>query len=423
MNQEDNFRVAQWQPPPRPEWVQKVNQEGRCLDLRGVVPLDEDSLISRAKLNTGLSDFGDDDWREPFRVFIKSLDEEADLTLMGRILTRTDLLMYLEARLKIEDTFKRHPEIEDVVLAPQMMIVGSGRSGTSAIQNLLSCDPDNGTPKHWEALFPCPPPEAATYHTDPRIALADQRMTQWNRVAPEMASIHEFGGDMPTELIQLEALSFQASGWLIFCGFTPSYVSHMAGKEGMPGLLYARRVMKLLQWKNPRKRWLIKSPDAMRSLPDIFKVFPDTRLVWTHRDPLKVVASMVSLVGTLFWIRSDRRLSDKAIAQLTNPVNLAGLFEHVMGQIDRGEVPRERLYNVQYADFVGDPIGTTEQLYDDMKIELTAAAKRAMTDYMDKHPREARPKHLYKIGDEKRLSEERRLFERYQRAFGVQSEG
>ena len=65
----------------------------------------------------------------------------------------------------------------------------------------------------------------------------DQRMTQWNRVAPEMASIHEFGGDMPTELIQLEALSFQASGWLIFCGFTPSYVAYMAGNPipGDPG--------------------------------------------------------------------------------------------------------------------------------------------------------------------------------------------
>ncbi len=422
MNQEDNFRVAQWQPPPRPEWVQKVNQEGRCLDLRGVVPLDEDSLISRAKLNTGLSDFGDDDWREPFRVFIKSLDEEADLTLMGRILTRTDLLMYLEARLKIEDTFKRHPEIEDVVLAPQMMIVGSGRSGTSAIQNLLSCDPDNGTPKHWEALFPCPPPEAATYHTDPRIALADQRMTQWNRVAPEMASIHEFGGDMPTELIQLEALSFQASGWLIFCGFTPSYVSHMAGKEGMPGLLYARRVMKLLQWKNPRRRWLLKSPDNMRYLPAVFKVFPDMQLIWMHRDPVKSVSSVVSLVGTILWTRSERKMDSRAIAQLTNPAGLAALFNMVMDQIDRGDVPASQMHSVQYLDLVDAPMETVEKLYRDLKVPLTEAARTAMNRYIHEHPREARPPHRYQVGTADKHAEERKLFERYENRYQVKRE-
>src|SRR5262249_41519680 len=145
-----------------------------------------------AKANTGLSDFGIDDWVEPFRIFIKALDEEADLTLMGRLMTRSDILMHLEARLRIEETYKRHPEIDAQQLAPPILIIGSGRSGTSALQNLLSLDPDNGTPKHWEALFPCPPPEAATYHGDPRIRLADERMRQWNRVTPEVISIHEF---------------------------------------------------------------------------------------------------------------------------------------------------------------------------------------------------------------------------------------
>src|SRR4029453_18721287 len=152
------------------------NEEGACLDLKSVVPLDEDSLLSHARKNTGLSDFGSDDWHEPFRIFIKSLEEEADLTLMGRLMTRSDILMHLEARLRIEDEYKRHPQIEDEEMRSPILIVGSGRSGTSAMLNLLSLDPDNGTVKTWEALFPAPPPEAATYRPDPRIAKAHDRI-------------------------------------------------------------------------------------------------------------------------------------------------------------------------------------------------------------------------------------------------------
>lgn len=192
MSSDSDYRINQWQPPARPEWVQCVNEEGSYLDIKSIVPFDEASLIACAKANTGLSDFGDDEWHEPFKIFIKALDQDSGLNLMGRIMTRSELLMYLEARLRIEDTYKQHPEIDDLELAPSMLIVGSGRSGTSAIQTLLGLDPDNAITKHWEALFPCPPPEAATYRTDPRIAIADRRMTQWNRVTPEIMSVHEF---------------------------------------------------------------------------------------------------------------------------------------------------------------------------------------------------------------------------------------
>jgi hypothetical protein len=422
MAEDINYRVKEWVPPARPDWVQKLNEEGRYLDIKSVVPLDESSLIAHAKANTGLSDFGKDDWHEPFQVFIKSLEEEADLTLVGRILTRTDLLQYLEARLRIEDTYKKHPEIDDQRIASPMMIVGSGRSGTSALQNLMSFDPGNGTPKHWEALFPCPPPERATYHTDPRVAVADRRMTQWNRVTPEMESIHEWGGDMPTELIQIEALSFQAGGWLVFCGFTPSFDAYLSKRSAVPGLQYAKRVLKLLQWKNPRERWLLKSPDSMRYLPAVFEVFPDMRLIWIHRDPLKSVSSMVSLAGTIFWMRSDRKLDDRAIAQLTNPAGMAGLFNMVIDQIESGQVPKSQVYNAQYLDFVDDPLKTVRMLYREMGIELTAAAADAMTRYLNEHPRESRPAHVYKTGDASMQSEERRLFARYQDFFQTKNE-
>jgi Sulfotransferase family len=417
-----NYRVAKWQPPKRPEWVERVNEEGRCLDLKSVVPLDKDSLIGHAKANTGLTDFGSDDWYEPFKVFIEALDEEADLTLMGRLMTRSDILMHLEARLQIEDWYKRHPEIDDVELAQPYLIVGSGRSGTSAIQNLLSYDPDNATPRHWEALFPAPPPEKATYHTDPRIELADKRMDQWNRVTPELESIHEFRGNMPTELIQVETPAFQNNGWLDLYGFVPSYHQYMAPRGLSNSFKYARRILKLLQWKNPRRRWILKSPDALRDMPGLIEAFPELRLIWMHRDPIKSVASAVNMVGTLYWVRSDQPLSDQAIAQLTSAQGLATHFDHILDQIDAGVVPADRFAHVQYLDFVADPIATVAALYSELGIDLTHEARSAMEGYLKSHPREARPKHRYETGDQDILTSERRLFERYETRFGVARE-
>jgi Sulfotransferase family len=422
VNDEITYRTQRWRPPVRPDWVRRLNEEGACLDLRSVVPLDEESLISRAKVNTGLDDFGVDDWLEPFRVFIKALEEEAELTLMGRLMTRSDLLMNLEARLRIEDLYKRHPEIDEEEVKAPIWIIGSGRCGSSAMQIYLSLDPDSGTPKHWEALFPCPPPESATYHSDPRIEVAHQRMDQWNRVTPEIVSMHEFGGDIPTELIQLEALSFQSVGWLDLYGLVPTFDEYIERRSAVPAMSYAKRVLKLLQWKNPRKRWLLKSPGAMTHLPATFEVFPDVQMVWMHRDPLKSVSSFVSFVGTLFWIRSDRPLSEKAIARLTNPAGLAGLFNLVIDQLEEGAVPSQQFRHVQYVDFIKDPLGTIDSLYRDMGIPLTDVARQNMANYHREHPRDSRPTHKYSMGDDGRLAEERKLFERYQSYFKVKTE-
>ena len=157
MSDTNTARTEAWTPPPRPDWVAKIIEEGKCMDIKGVVPLDENSLLDKARRNTGLSDFGDDDWHEPFQRFIKSLDDDAQLHLMGRLMTRSDILMLLEARLRIEDTYKKHPEIDDEQIKKPLLVMGQGRTGTSVLQNMLSADPNNGPLMTWESMFPCPP--------------------------------------------------------------------------------------------------------------------------------------------------------------------------------------------------------------------------------------------------------------------------
>lgn len=415
-------RRDMWTPPSRPEWVSKVNEEGRYLDIRGIVPLDPESLIATAKRNTGLSDFGEDDWIEPFRIYVQSVDEDGDLNLMGRIMTRSELLMMLEGRLRVEEAYKQHPEIEDEVIAQPILIVGQGRTGTSMLVNLLSLDPDNATLRTWEAMMPAPPPEKENYFSDPRIEICDRRISMYDRITPEIRSMHEFTGLIPTENIHLEAMSFYGYAWLDMLGQAPRYLEWMRGRSYAPALSWLKRVLKVLQWHNPRKRWILKSPDALNYLPEVFASFPDLALVWTHRDPVIALKSMVNLVGTLVWMRSDKVISDGAFEQVADVKNAARMITQPIDWMESGVVPKNRLYDVHYGDLISEPLAVVEGLYRHFGFELTHTTRQAIVDYLIENPREARPKNVYRTGDEF-VSEERQAFARYQEYFRVPSEG
>jgi hypothetical protein len=415
-------RRAKWTPTPRPEWVRRINEEGRCMNIGGVVPLDEDSLLSAARRATGLSDFGGDDWREPFRVLIRSLEDESELNLMGRIRTRSELLQLLEARLRIEDVYTRHPEIADEVIESPIIVVGQGRSGTSFLLNLLSEDPDNGVIRVWEAMYPCPPPERATYLTDPRVDRAHLAITQWNRVTPEFAAMHEFGGTIPAEDSPILAMNFMSTSWLNGFGQIPAYDSYMASVPPEPALFYHRRVLKLLQWKNPRRRWVLKDPQHLDRIEALLKIYPGACFVWTHRDPVKAMASIVSLLGTIQWGRSDHPFKNEALKIGLDPDIVAARFGAVIDKIESGAVPKARLFNLLYGDLIGDPLATIEALYRHFGVAFTDEARQAMTTYIEHNPRDARASHRVGAGSDEDIAYERRAFRRYQDYFGIPTE-
>lgn len=416
---ETNRRAA-WTPPPRPEWVAAVNREGAFLDLKGVVPLDPQSLIATAVANTGLSDFGSDDWREPFEIFCRGLDEEAGLNLMGRIMTRSDILRTLESRLHVEEAYRRHPEIEDEEIEKPIMIVGQGRTGTSALLNLLAADPANRAELSWEAMYPRadPAPEE-----EARLrALAHEQLRMWSRVTPELDATHEFGCDFPTESIDVQVLSWQSPAWQVLWGQTPSLFEYVARNSMIHAVRYEKRVLKLLQWRRPKRRWVLKNPQGLSYLKETFEVFPDLGLVWTHRDPIIAMSSMINLVGIFAWIRSDAYLAGGTVENVTTPAGAAAMITDPIDMIESGFIPRERLLNVAYDDFVSDPLGVATAIYKHFGIEMTDASHAALKRHVDDHPRSKRPAHRYNLGADKSRSAEREAFRRYQDYFNVPDE-
>ena len=155
------------------------------MDIQSIVPLDENSLLERARANTGLSNFGFDPWHEPFQILIKALDQESELNLMGRLMTRSDLLLFLEARLRIEEAYRQHPEIADEEIRSPLFIIGQGRTGTSELLHVLASDPNNRAMLNWEVTFPTLYAERANQGLDPRIEKTSRLQSQYERVTPE----------------------------------------------------------------------------------------------------------------------------------------------------------------------------------------------------------------------------------------------
>lgn len=415
-------RTASWDPPERPEWVDRINEEGSYMDIRGIVPLDTASLLATAERNTGLSDYGADHWREPFGHLVTSYDTEARLNLMGRLRVRSDLLIWLEARLMIEETYRLHPEIDDETIETPMIIVGQGRSGTSALINLLSAHPDNGSVRTWEAMFPCPPPERATYLTDPRIDKADKLIQQWNRIVPRIESLHEYTGIIPTECIQALNISFMGYQWLNAIAPVPSYSAFAVQQSMVPALTDYKRLLKLLQWRNPRQRWVLKAPSHLSWLPDLVEVFPDAKFIWTHRDPLKALASVVNLIGSMQWCSTDHPFGDGALATYTDSGLVARLLNNAIDWLEDTELPPDRICNLQFQEFVDDRIAGVKTVYETFGFELTEEGLAAMQRYVDENPRGKRKAHVYSIGSSDQVRYERKAFERYQRYFNVANE-
>jgi hypothetical protein len=412
-----------WRPKPRPDWVARVNEEGAHLDLPAIVPIEADHLIEAAQRSTGLSDFGSDDWREPFEVLVKALATEADLNLFGRILTATELLHMLQARLRIEEQYRRHPEIADEVIETPTFILGQPRTGTSALQNLLDADPANCVFHTWEAWFPAPIDESDPDDVANRIARAEALSTMWNRVTPELAALHEVNAHIPTECNVIHSLAFR-SRTMVHLGQIPSYAAYMAQASMAPAFAYHERVLKLLQWRKSAKNWVLKSPDYILLIPEIFEQYPDARLVYTHRDPVKAFGSSVSLIGTLQWMRSDHPFRyDGGASHTTGLRFIAGLLDAIIDRIEDGTIPKAQLCNVAYRDFVADPIATARQVYAHFGRGLSAESETRMRAYLAANAAErATHRHSYDSISPSEIDEARSIFRRYQEYFGVPAE-
>jgi hypothetical protein len=408
--------------PSLPLAFRVVNRAGGRLRALGlpVGRLDASAILAAARRRTGLEDLGDGPVHEGYPRLVESLEREADLTPMGRLIARRELDRVLENRLRLVDAWRRHPEIEAEPVRAPIVIVGLPRTGTSILHELLAQDPASRVPRTWEVMWPWPPPEAAHRDDDPRIARAARHFRGIDRALPDMKKMHAMGARLPQECVVLMAHDC-ATIMHHTTHDVPSYQRWLEGLDFRPVYASHKRQLQYLQWRDPGERWVLKSPGHLWALAALLAVYPDARIVQTHRDPLRVAASLVSLVTYLRGLASASP-DPRRVAADWAPRLAAGL-EHTIDVRDRGLLPPARVFDVPFSDLVGNELATIERLYAHFGLTLGGAAADAMRAYLARNPKGKHGAHRYDLAAAGLdVAEERRRFRRYRERFDLVDE-
>ncbi len=352
-------------------------------------------LLDAARTATGLNDFGPEGWQEGLEILVVSADREAKLNAAGRAMFDAQCVMLLSRRLEIEDWYTRHPEIgEQQIIAP-LMVLGLPRTGSTATHCLLGEDLAVRVMRNWESMLPCPPPEAASYHTDPRIALMEAQMVRRAQMTPRMVQMLPSTATSPTE-DQLQ-MGYDFKSQIFQASFrVPSYVEWLNTKADLvPTFRYVKRVLKLLQWRCPPGRWRLKNPSYSLFIDALDQVFPDARYCMTHRDVADVIPSVADLYFEMGRITTDT--PDKHWMGEVMATSCELGMRRMIAFRDRGN--DHRFFDIHFREFQKDPFPTLERLYAFIGEVLSTEARARMAQWRTNTPRDKHGLHEYDAAD------------------------
>jgi hypothetical protein len=229
-----------------------------------------------------------------------------------------------------------------------------------------------------------PPPQTATYETDPRIDEVQARLDMAEAIIPGFTTFHPMGARLGQECVRMTGGDFRS---MIFPTQyrVPSYNRWLLDEADLaPAYRYHRRFLQHLQSDHPAERWLLKSPAHLWHLDALVAEYPDVVVVQTHRDPLKVIASVSALVAHLRQMASEETAVAEAAAEY-GPDIFDGL-ERGMAARARGVLGPSQVVDVQFTDFMADPLATIAGIYDAVGRPLTADAEQRMRAFLDTHP-------------------------------------
>ena len=411
-------------PPRRTRFIDIADgaiRGGRKLGVFGPPRLDKDALLEEAAAATGLNDFGDRWFEKPFEVLLDSVKHEAQLNAAGEFSATKMFHHVLRDRLYTQMWFGRHPEILARPLKNPVVIVGPMRSGTTRLHRLLAADQRFAHLRSFETISPVPRPEfeqvLAGEAEDFRPKLAARILKVARLANPRTLSIHPTGAYEPEEELGLVAASMYGMKWEAQWN-VPSYAEWCHEESAIPAYRHMANLLRLIGWSQQEsslRPWILKTPQHMLDLPALLEVFPDARLIFTHRDPKQVVGSAASLAWNQTIIYSDH--NDPAQTGRDWLGKTATMIARMRAA--RDAIPRERMIDVQYEDMETDWRGTMERVYRFLDLEMEPAVA-GMEDYLDRSARLKRHPHRYSLAEfGLREDEVNERFANYTETFGI----
>jgi Sulfotransferase family len=376
-------------------------------------PLPADALLALARRRSGLGEFGDTAFIDPLRRLLSACTDEASLSLVGRMATRWDVVRFLTNLLRFQDAEKRDPGILRQPIERPIFITGLPRSGTTFLHRLLLEDPDNRAPLVWQTIYPYPPERGR----DVRPARVARQLRAFERLAPEFRALHPLDATSPQECSEITAHVFRSLRFDTTYRI-PSYRHWLDQVSHAPAYRFHRRFLQHLQHQAPGGRWVVKCPDHLFALDAIRTEYPDARLVFVHRDPVKVLLSVAKLTEVLRR-PFTRRLDPREIGRQESARWLEGT-QRMMALGDDAGLP-EPIHHVQHTALVADPVGTVAALYRHFGLALAPDAAAAVGRYSGQRPNGGYGPRNYRFEDHGLdAGAERDKFRGYVLRFGIQ---
>jgi len=376
----DDIRITDLTAPQLTDAQQAAIAFGESLDVQ----LSETDILAQAMQRTGLSDFGPDDFRERLRLLVDEWGGDPDLTGIGRLALQRHLVRYACNRLLIRDTLCRHPEIFDLTIEKPIVVVGLPRTGTTHLLNLMAADRRVRSLPLWESYEPVPLPGESVQAdgTDPRYQRCADEWANMQMMVPLLEAMHPMNPDHIHEELELMTPDF-ASYNFEWIAVSPRWRDHYYATDQTPHYEYMRDVLKILQWLRGPDRWVLKCPQHLEQLSVLRQVFPDATVAVTHRDPVAVIQSAVTMLA--YGQRMSRRKVDgKGLIDYWSD-----RVEHLLRACvrDRDLLPGSQSIDVPFHEFMADDMAMVARIYERAGMEMSAEARGDLERFIADHPR------------------------------------
>ncbi len=378
-------------------------------------PLAAAPLLAKARRDTGFQDLDEEGIAEPLERLLTACQSEASLSVVGRIALRWDVVRFLSNLLRLHMEESANPAILDQPIEKPIFITGLPRSGTTFLHRLMMEDSASQAPRVFQTIQPYP----AISGPDRRQRAVGRQLRAFERLAPEFRSLHPLEATSPQECCEITAHVFRSlrfdttfqilsyRNWLDEAGQLPAYQFH-------------RRFLQHLQHQNPRGRWVLKCPDHLFALRELRSAYPDARVVFVHRDPVKVLLSLTQLTEVLRR-PFTRRLDPMQIGREESARWYDGTLRMI--QADADSPFAEPICHVHYLDLITDPVSTVEGVYSHFGLTLGADAAKRMASLVTERPNGGYGAHSYRFEDHGLdAGAERDRFRAYMIQFGIEPE-
>jgi hypothetical protein len=386
------------------------------------VNLAPDVLVEEAIRRTGLDDFGAGDFGFRLNAYVAAIDADTGNTNLNRLILHNRVVRLLSSRLLLTDLLRRFPEIHEIEIERPIIVVGLPRSGTTHLVNLIAADKRRRALPYWESQepFPLRGDGPDVNGLDPRYVRCAAEYEAASAMTPHMRAMHDRFPTAIEEEIELLDLDF-ASYVLEWHARVPGWRDFYFGLDQHQHYAYLRTVLKALTFLRGPRQWVLKSPQHAEQLGPLINTFSDATVAFSHRDPVAVIQSAVTMLA----------YGDRMRRHHIDPEGLVDYWTDRIERLlracvrDRALIPADRSIDIRFHELAGNEMTVLQTLYEYNGTGLSSDVKASLQGYLDENPRGKHGRMVYDLErDFDRSPDElRSRFAFYLERFDVREEG